>query len=447
MCCSRSPHYSDSRMSSISPVSSFDDQVAIPTLRVMRLQSPALHTITAGSLDSECVLQNSLCLPDSLGVYVGETFTAYLGILNVSHTVPIRRLSVAAQLQTPSTRWQLPSSLSQSLDVEANSGVDTIVSHAIEEPGQHILRVEVGYLTKEGGNKTFRKFYRFQVVNPLVIQESVIRSGDSSCFVSLSVKYDVDAKIGPITLADVEFVPAKGLTATAVAQKTEREDPEALSALDLFDKADFLQPGSSLRFLFRVEASSRESLAKGIGAGDVLGYAMLTWRKAMGETGKITSPSIQCPAANPTEKDFLVHRSGFSADVTSAAAKRHQDASQAALSDSYPVTVEPISPPSRLALNIPCKIDFLVVNHSQQELTLQVQIALAEIADGLLICGNSSVTVGAVPPNGGSKVAAFKFLPVAPGLHTVKGCSVVDLVSGKEIPQPAFFQAYVSTTQ
>jgi hypothetical protein len=44
-------------------------------------------------------------------IHVGETFTAYLGALNVSNTLDIRKLTVTAQLQTPSQRLPLPSNL------------------------------------------------------------------------------------------------------------------------------------------------------------------------------------------------------------------------------------------------------------------------------------------------------------------------------------------------
>jgi hypothetical protein len=40
--------------------------------------------------------------------------------------------------------------------------VDSIVSHAIEEPGQYILRIEVGYMTTDGGSKTFASFIAFK---------------------------------------------------------------------------------------------------------------------------------------------------------------------------------------------------------------------------------------------------------------------------------------------
>ena len=44
-------------------------------------------------------------------IHVGETFTAYLGAVNVSPSLMVRRLSVTAQLQTPSHRHMLPSKL------------------------------------------------------------------------------------------------------------------------------------------------------------------------------------------------------------------------------------------------------------------------------------------------------------------------------------------------
>ena len=84
---------------------------AVPTLKVMRLQKPELDMTKAGTLSSSgCLLGSSLCLPDSFGViHVGETFTAYLGALNVSKRLPVTKLTVTAQLQTPSQRWHMAS--------------------------------------------------------------------------------------------------------------------------------------------------------------------------------------------------------------------------------------------------------------------------------------------------------------------------------------------------
>jgi len=196
---------------------------AVPTLRVMRLQSPELHQPLAGSLSPKSLLKTSLCLPDSLAVFVGEKFTAYLGILNASKILPIRKLTVTAQLQTPSQRWQLPSKLDPTqnvagIDIGSNSQVDAIVSHDIEEAGQHILRVEVSYVTGDQ-EKTFRKFYRFNVVSPLTVKETSVRSGDSTCYVSLEVSFNseqVTAATESLVVSSAEFVPADGYAASRI---------------------------------------------------------------------------------------------------------------------------------------------------------------------------------------------------------------------------------------
>ena len=433
-------------------------ETAVPTLRVMRLQSPELHHCVSGSLGNRSLLESYLCLPDSLSVHVGETFSAYLGILNTSTSWPIRQLSVSAQLQTPSQRRQLPSRLdsakqSGGIDIEPQSGVDAIVSHAIEEPGQHILRVEVGYLTTEGGSKTFRKFYRFMVTSPLNIRHSAVRSGDDCCFVSLEVECNAATNSSgvPLVISDVDFLPVDGLSAVRIGdKKTISSDDSKTSALNLFDGAGVMMPGGSSRYLFRIEASAKQAVLRGIAAGDVLGKATFRWRKAMGETGQCYSPPIHCPPIEPSfvssgtdqflygTSKFVVHRSGLSVDVASAAARNRPDALLAKL----PVTVEPIDPPSHMELNVPKEVQFLVVNHSEHSMNLQFQLRLAQMA-GLVVCGPSFRSLGEVSPKGGSTVVVARFLPLAAGLMRLQGCVVVDLVSGREIQQPPLFHVFV----
>jgi hypothetical protein len=87
-------------------------------------------------------------------------------------------------------------------------------------------------------------------------------------------------------------------------------------------------------------------------------------------------------------------------------------------------------------------VQFLVVNHSNQPMTLQVQFRVAQM-QGLVVCGASFVSAGVVPANGGSTVVTFRFMPLVAGLLRVQGCWVVDLVSEREIAQPALFDTFV----
>jgi len=416
----------------------------VPTLRVMRLQSPELHKPSAGCLDGSPLLHNALCLPDSLEVLVGETFTAYLGILNVSRHHTIRRLSVSAHLQTPSQRWQLPSPLEGSgVDIPEGSAVDAIVSHAIEESGQHILRVEVSYASMEGGTKTFRKFYRFQVVPPLTISELTTRAGENSCFVSISVEYNQKGPgSAPVVISEADFLPTQGLVAKRIG-KSPIQCEAPTTAAQLLDASGFMTPGAVMRHLF--EVSTNDSTLRGIAAGDKLGTCVFTWRKSMGETGTIASSLITCPAALPklSDPNFVVHRSGLSVDVAAAAEGRKRNpGNRSNLSIQLPITVDPIDPPARVKVGTPTTVEFYAVNHSEDPMTLQLQFRLSYMCE-LAVCGPSFISLGSVAGDGGSTAVSVKFLPLATGLMRVKGCWIVDLASDQEYSLPPLFEVFV----
>lgn len=407
----------------------------------MRLQNPEIHSPTAGCLDCQPIVNNALCLPDSLDVYVGETFTAYLGVINSSRQTSIRRLSVTAQLQTPTARWQLPSPLDGTsaggqgygMDVPPLAGVDAVVSHAIEEPGQHILRVEVSSLAADGNLKTFRKFYRFQVTHPVVLRERAVRAGDSSCWVTLAVEYTNNAEYANsrdvMVISNVQFQASDGLTAKCIGQPSlESSGEKGETAVDLYDQANVLQRGTVARYLFRVQATSEQAKLRGVASGDLLGKAVVTWRMSMGEQGRIVSPPIYCPAA---ARDGPVFQSGLSVDV--AASKK--------LAYEYPVTVEPIDPPKRMAWQVPTQFQFLLVNHSANEKALQLQFRLT--GTGLAAYGQSRLSLGTVPANGGSKVATVSFVALTAGLLRLDGCWVIDLAADRAIPQPPLLDIMV----
>ncbi|GKZ00768.1 hypothetical protein MPSEU_001028600 [Mayamaea pseudoterrestris] len=478
---------SPSGSSSVVPVT----DSAVPTLRVMRLQSPDLHQSFAGSLIPTHAIENSLCLPDSLGVFVGEKFTAYLGLLNASKHSVIRRLAVSALLQTPSQRWQLPSELDPTTgggkDVGPNSGIDAIVSHDIEEAGQHILRVEVSYVSPEGNSKTFRKFYRFQVVSPLTITANVLRSGDVTCFVSVLVEFtspdataaneqqaNVAIQKDQLLISHVALETQNGLVAKnigaqaietvlpAINNMLEEGATKELNALQLFDQLTMLSSGSSQRYLFEVQATTKDTILRGLAAGDVLGRAMVTWRKAMGEKGCIVSapivvPTIEIPeltceisdgvATGTWEKsNFVMYNSGLSVDLAAASASINQrglTSNENDLLRMLPVIVVPIDPPARMILQVAQTVQFLVVNHGQAAMNLQLQFQLPP-THGLAVSGKSYQTLGLVSPNGGSTVASARFLPLGAGFQRCQGCRIVDLATDRVIEQPTLFETFVA---
>jgi trafficking protein particle complex subunit 13 len=369
------------------------------------------------------------------------------------------------------------------VEVAPEQGIDTIVSYKLEEPGSHILRVEVGYATMDGTVKTFRKFYRFQVTDPLVISHQVLRADEGSCLVAVSVQYSAPtdkassnnsllSATSGLVLSVADFVPAEGLQVQRMGGPSPTpsfdDTQPPLSALQLLDECGRLEPGNTLQYLFKISTQSRNAEIRGIAAGDHLGQAVFTWSKTMGETGRIVSPTITCPESlvvtqlrqpleDPTttttstnDADVAcVQNSGLSVDVAASAAQRAVHGGvlptqTQSLDQLLPVTVEPIQPPTRMTLATPQQVQFLVMNHSPYPLSLQLQFRLEQqIAEGLVICGRSFKTLGEVGPQGGCTVVTMRITALATGLLRLHGCYVVDLTTDKEIPQPPLLDILV----
>jgi hypothetical protein len=337
-------------------------------------------------------------------------------------------------------------------------GIDAIVSHALEESGQHILRVEVGYGGGDGTIKTLRKFYRFQVSSPLIISELTYRTGDACCFVSISLENNGAETKGGLTICVAEFDPAPGFMAERVGKQ--RKNKDTLSATELFDECGRLEAGTSKRYLFKV-TTSQASSSRGIAAGDELGKAVFTWRKSCGEMGRMASSPVICPNINPIldpndpaatmegrGSPFVVHvqGSGMSVDVANSAAARAANPNMDgnALDQLLPVTVEPVDPPNTMQIGVPCQVQFLVVNHSDKFMSLQLQFRM-EHMKGLSVCGPSFKNLEEVPGKGGSTTVSVRFIPLAAGLLKLRGCCVVDLATGLAIAQPPLFNVLVES--
>ena len=190
-------------------------ETVIPTVRVMRLYKPCMHMTptmphlpgpnNSGTGGSGFAISPYLLLPDSFGeIFVGETFSAYIAVLNGSDLLSYRDLYLNVRLQTSNASYDL-------LDYRPTEGVssgyastlspgeslDVVVKHVLTEVGQHTLRVTVQYLSGNSYSnepKTNKKFYRFSAVEPLVIASSSSELGNQvmvQCQVTNTIKLPV----------------------------------------------------------------------------------------------------------------------------------------------------------------------------------------------------------------------------------------------------------------
>lgn len=274
---------------------------------------------------------------------------------------------------------------------------------------------------------------------------------------SISLENNAAETKGGLTICSAEFDPSPGLTAERVGgpRSNIKEDS---TAVELFDGCGRIEEGASIRYLFKVTATSEDAASRGIAGGDELGKAVFTWRKAVGEMGRMASSPVMCPGSIPfidpndpsatmigRQSVMHVQGNGLSVDVATAAASRQTSPNtlnQNMLDKLLPVTVESIDPPNHMQLSVPQEIKLLVVNHSSSSMTIQLQFHLDHMK-GLAICGPSFKNLEDVPGSGGSTTVTMRIIALEAGLLRLSGCCIVDLASGQEVPQPPLFNVLV----
>ncbi|KAH9080821.1 hypothetical protein Ae201684P_007909 [Aphanomyces euteiches] len=261
-----------------------------PTLKVMRLYKPRLSM--EKTYRREFALSNMLLLPDSFGnIYLGETFSSYISVIN-QFACDLHQVGLT--LQTPTSRSDLLDKRSSrggatppmnpTPTLSAGSNLDMAVEYELNEVGVHTLRVGVTYLdplTSEP--KSLRKFYRFQVLNPLTITFKHVLIKEESY---------VEAKIHNITqtplhIDTIEFVPSPPFQAHELAA----------------DSKSLVLPEDAIQRTFKVTAAAHVDLNAG---AMNLGRLEVAWMSAMGEAGRMQTQPVVRKVASAKEASVSI---------------------------------------------------------------------------------------------------------------------------------------------
>ena len=151
------------------------------------LSSSSSNNRINGSNGSDFSISPFLLLPDSFGdIYTGEKFSAYIAVVNGIQDSAFHQVSLAVRLQTANATFDLYDCRAsdgiisgQSKILNPNENIDMVVQHTLTELGIHTLRVSVQYISNRSNEpKTLRKFYRFNVLQPINILSSAHESND-----------------------------------------------------------------------------------------------------------------------------------------------------------------------------------------------------------------------------------------------------------------------------
>ncbi|KAG0089765.1 hypothetical protein BGZ93_004606 [Podila epicladia] len=273
-----------------------------------------------------------LTMPASFGnIYLGETFTSYICANNES-THPVRDVILKAELQTSTLRFALSNTLSSPRPPsESPSGIpaatgghiqllesgrtnEMIVSHEIKELGIHILVCSVQYTTLDGQQKSFRKFYKFQVLNPLSVKTKVNQPSTSSISsqepgANGSAPIAMSVSKGGLVLLEAMVQNVSGVTMWMERMRFEvadaftvqdlnvvipdrlKETPkEGEKAVSVFGEHDYFAPNDVRQYLYVLTPKpGKEMLAK---TTNVLGKMDILWRSQFGETGRLQTSQL-----------------------------------------------------------------------------------------------------------------------------------------------------------
>ncbi|TRY74878.1 hypothetical protein TCAL_06396 [Tigriopus californicus] len=248
-------------------------------------------------------LGQSLVLPQSFGsIYLGETFTSYVSLRNDS-TEACQKVWLNCDLQTSTQRIPLYPGTSGEHPASAESflsgqSLDHVLLHEVKELGPHILACEVSYSLPGRERRSFRKFFKFQVLKPLDVKTKFYNAESDEVFLEAQVQ---NVTTGPLCLEQVLLDPSPSFKVSAMNSLEEDKS--------VFGKVNFLQAQDSRQYLFcltpKPEAKLNHLAMKGI---TNIGKLDIAWRTNMGDRGRLQTSQLQRMAPNHGDVRFVIDR-------------------------------------------------------------------------------------------------------------------------------------------
>ncbi|THH04821.1 hypothetical protein EW145_g5244 [Phellinidium pouzarii] len=271
-----------------------------------------------------------LTLPAAFGaIQLGETFACVLSVNNEAG-IPVDAVHAKIEMQTISSKATL-------VEVEAPVGgaaktlaagdsLETVVSHEIKELGQHVLACTVTYrtppgmrpATSGGGNaddpfvQTFRKFYKFNVTNPLSVKTKVHVPRSPTALLSRTERDKIFLEVhiqnltqGPLWFEKIRLEAVDGWDVVDINDFT--NGPEANSNKKSNMALMYAQDMRQYIYIMTPKVSSSNSsvpVPPAPGTIIPLGRLDILWRSAMGEPDRlltsVLSRRIPLPAPSPS---------------------------------------------------------------------------------------------------------------------------------------------------
>ncbi|CAG8728029.1 5572_t:CDS:1, partial [Dentiscutata heterogama] len=122
-------------------------------------------------------------------IYLGATFDSYFTITNESSHY-VRDVGLKVELITSSQRLLLADNTVNGPIplMEPGKVNEFVIKHEIKELGVHNIVCLYQYATNEGEKRSFKKYYRFHVLNPFAVKTKVNNMGNGTVFLEVQIQ-------------------------------------------------------------------------------------------------------------------------------------------------------------------------------------------------------------------------------------------------------------------
>ncbi|KAI9468991.1 MAG: hypothetical protein EXX96DRAFT_590025 [Benjaminiella poitrasii] len=337
-------------------------------------------------------LSQMLKLPSAFGnIYLGENFNTLVSVNNESPYI-VHQVGIKIELQTSSQRFVLSDAMSTPLDrLDVRANHDTTVSHEIKELGVHILVCSVHYITPDNQKRHFRKFYKFQVSNPLAVKTKLNNMMDGRVFLESQLQ---NVSAGPMYLERMRFEPSEYFKYEDLNYVVTGDQDEGQEKKSVFGDA-FIHPQDVRQYLYMLSPKDADNdrISRTINA---LGKLDIVWRSYMGDMGRLQTSQLTRKA--PVLEDLEIQ----------------------------PFWIE--DGPVKIILEKPFKLGIRIRNHSSENMKLVLNTIKVKMGS-VLLSGLSSRQLGEVGPNQTTETQ-LEYFPLTSGLQRVGGLKITDLLTG-----------------
>ncbi|CED82256.1 Uncharacterized conserved protein [Phaffia rhodozyma] len=258
----------------------------------------------------ESGLSTLLTLPSSFGsISLGETFCSLIAISNPT-TGPVARVRLRVEIHSVSAKVVLADITGKDEEgggVDPGCALSKKVEWEIKELGQHGLVCEVFWEDDQGEERSFRKVYKFQAINPLSVKTKVhFPNSSTTAQLSPSLQKTIFLELHiqntsplPMYFPRMKFEPVDGLTFRSMnnlgkygqAIEIQSEDEDSSTIWDEGGQGSLLIPGNIRQICWIVDESGRSSQGE---PGGVLplGRLDIFWTTPYGETGHLQTATL-----------------------------------------------------------------------------------------------------------------------------------------------------------